>query len=102
MKLKIADAMAHELKKDTKYAIDYPDKIYKRFDTVVIENNALTVADLAINGNDIIADGFLKGKEIGDCLRWMLNIVLEHPEYNTKEKLLEYVELYKEMSFQNS
>ena len=31
MKLKVADAMAHELKKDTKYAIDYPDKIYKRF-----------------------------------------------------------------------
>lgn len=102
MKLKVADAMAHELKKDTKYAIDYPDKIYKRFDTIIIEDNALTVKDLAINGNDIIADGFLQGKEIGDCLKWMLEIVLEHPEFNNREKLLELLELFKEMSFQST
>ena len=48
------------------------------------------------------ADSFLQGKEIGDCLRWMLEIVLEHPEYNNREKLLELLQQFKEMSFQNS
>lgn len=102
MKLKLADAYAHQLSKDTKWAIEVPDKVYERFAKVIEENQALTVKDLAINGNDIIADGFLQGKEIGDCLNWMLNIVLEYPEYNTREKLLEYLQMFKEMSFQNS
>ena len=102
MKLKLADAYAHQLRKDTKWAIEVPDKVYERFAKVIEESQALTVKDLAINGNDIIADGFLHGKEIGDCLRWMLDIVLEHPEYNTREKLLELLQMFKEMSFQAS
>ena len=102
MKLKLADAYAHQLSKDTKWAIEVPDKVYERFAKVIEENQALTVKDLAINGDDIIADGFLKGREIGECLSWMLNIVLETPEYNTREKLLELLQLFKEMSFQSS
>lgn len=102
IKLRFADASAHKLTKDTKYAIDYIDKIKKRFNETVIKEEALTVKDLAIDGNDIIADGFLQGKEIGDCLRWMLQIVLEKPEENTREKLLEYLQMFKEMSFQSS
>jgi len=102
MKLRFADAMAHRLIHSTKYAIEYVDKVIARFDKVISEEQAMTVKDLAIDGNDILADGFLQGKEIGECLRWMLQIVLEHPEYNTREKLLEYLELFKEMSFQSS
>jgi tRNA nucleotidyltransferase (CCA-adding enzyme) len=94
--------MAHQITKDTKWAIDTISKLYERFDKTVVESQALTVKDLAINGYDIINDGFLKGKEIGDCLRWMLDIVLEHPEYNTREKLLELLQTFKEMSFQAS
>ncbi len=102
IKLKLADAMAHQITKDTKWAIDAISKLYERFDKTVVESQALTVKDLAINGYDIINDGFLQGKEIGDCLRWMLDIVLEHPEYNTREKLLELLQTFKEMSFQAS
>ena len=102
IKLKLADAMAHQITKDTKWAIDTISKLYERFDKTVVESQALTVKDLAINGYDIINDGFLHGKEIGDCLRWMLDIVLEHPEYNTREKLLELLQTFKEMSFQAS
>lgn len=102
MKLKYADAMAHALIKDVKYAVEYIDALYIRYNKIITESQALTLKDLAINGDDILADGFLQGKEIGDCLNWMLNIVLENPEYNTKERLLEYLELFKEMSFQSS
>lgn len=102
IKLRAADAFAHRLLMDTKFAVDFPDIVKERFIKIVEEDQALKVTDLAINGNDIIADGFLQGKEIGECLRWMLNIVLEHPEYNTREKLLEYLQMFKEMSFQSS
>ena len=102
MKLRFADASSHRLSQSTCYAIDAISKCYDRYKEVIEKEEAMTVKDLAIDGNDIIADGFLEGKEIGDCLRWMLNIVLEHPEYNTREKLLELLETFKEMSFQAS
>ena len=102
IKLRCADSFAHNLLMDTKYAVDYPDKVKERFLKILKEDQPLKVTDLAINGNDIIADGFLQGPEIGECLRWMLRIVLEKPEDNTREKLLEYLQQFKEMSFQSS
>ncbi len=102
IKLRAADAFAHRLLMDTKFAVDFPDIVKERFIKIVEEDQALKVTDLAINGNDILADGVLKGKEIGDCLRWMLDIVLEHPEYNTREKLLEYLQIFKEAQLQNN
>ena len=102
IKLRAADSFAHKLSMGTKFAVDFPDIVKERFTKIVEEDQALKVTDLAISGKDIIADGFLQGKEIGECLKWMLNIVLEHPEYNTREKLLEYLQMFKEMSFQNS
>ena len=50
--------------------------------------NALSLKDLAINGNDIISLGG-SGKQIGIILNQLLDCVLEDPEINTKEKLLE-------------
>lgn len=100
MKLKIADAMAHELSKDTKYAIDYPDKIYKRFNKVITEEQALKITDLDINGYDLMNEGF-KGKEIGNCLNWLLQIVLEEPSINKKEILMRFVKEYKNIENTN-
>ena len=57
---------------------------------------------LAITKKDIIEDGFLDAEEIDECLIWMQRIVTEKPEYNNKEKLLELLEIFKEMSFQSS
>lgn len=102
IKLRQADANAHRLIKDTKYAIGYIDKIKERYLETVINDDALTVKDLKLKGDFIIEDGWFKGKEIGDCLNWLLAQVLEHPEYNTEERLKELYFTYKEMSFQNS
>jgi putative nucleotidyltransferase with HDIG domain len=54
--------------------------------------SALTVFDLAINGNDVMA--ILKhreGPEIGRVLNKALDYVLDDPETNTRERLLEFV-----------
>lgn len=54
--------------------------------------SALTVFDLAINGNDVMTTlGFREGPEIGRVLNRVLEFVLDDPERNTRERLLEYV-----------
>ena len=88
MKLRVADTSAHKLIKDTKYAIDYIDKLWKKFDKVIIKNEALTVKDLKVNGYDMMNLG-LKDKEIGDMLNYLLKRVLEKSNLNTREILMQ-------------
>lgn len=102
LKLREADALAHKLAESVDFAIEAVSICKERYKQYKLNPEPMRVRDLAINGNDIVADGFLHGKEIGDCLNWMLNIVLEHPEYNNKEKLLELLQEFKEMSFQST
>lgn len=102
LKLQVADAYAHTIKDSALFNNLKLSASFARFNKIIIEDQPLTLKDLKINGNDIIADGFLDGPEIGECLRWLLDRVLEHPEWNTREKLLELLQTFKEMSFQNS
>lgn len=44
---------------------------------------------LNINGRDLISIGFLKGKQIGEVLNSLLDLVIEDPALNEKEILLE-------------
>ena len=60
-----------------------------RIEKVLSQNSALSVKDLAIGGNDLIAIGIKPGKEIGAALKELLEFVTESPEMNTREKLLE-------------
>jgi len=53
------------------------------------KENALSLKDLAINGNDLIAAGFEKGRKLGQILNQLLDCVIEDPQMNTKEKLME-------------
>ena len=52
------------------------------------KNEAFKITDLKVNGHDLMALGF-KGKEIGDQLKRLLEIVIENPEKNQKDTLLE-------------
>ena len=49
----------------------------------------LSVGELAIGGNDLIAAGFKKGPVVGRVLKELLNEVLQEPELNTRSRLLE-------------
>ncbi len=54
--------------------------------------DCVSTNQLAINGNDLIKMGLPQGKEIGIILNMATEFVLEHPEFNTVEKLRELVE----------
>ncbi|HVH51140.1 MAG TPA: hypothetical protein VM690_03275, partial [Gaiellaceae bacterium] len=47
------------------------------------------LADLAINGDDLIAAGFKAGPDLGRVLRQLLHDVVEDPSCNTRAVLLE-------------
>ena len=54
--------------------------------------DCVSLKTLAVKGSDLISAGMKPGKAIGDCLQKCLEQVLECPERNTKEYLLDYAE----------
>ena len=52
------------------------------------QNQCVSLGSLAVKGSDLIAAGMSPGKELGEILQKLLDIVLENPECNTKEYLL--------------
>jgi tRNA nucleotidyltransferase (CCA-adding enzyme) len=54
-------------------------------------NDPLTLKDLAVNGEDLIASGVRPGPDVGDRLRELLDEVLDDPSRNTREYLLSRV-----------
>ena len=56
--------------------------------------NALTLKDLKINGNDIKALFNVQGKTIGNILSFLLEEVLEDPSLNDKDKLVNLANIY--------
>lgn len=52
-------------------------------------SQCVSLKTLAVTGSDLIAAGRKPGRELGVLLNNLLELVLEHPEYNTKDKLLE-------------
>ncbi|MFN2571682.1 MAG: CCA tRNA nucleotidyltransferase [Gemmatimonadales bacterium] len=54
-------------------------------------NDPLSLKDLVINGQDLIAAGVRAGPDVGERLRQLLEEVLEDPERNTKAYLLSRV-----------
>lgn len=50
--------------------------------------HCLSIKDLAINGNDLISLGYTSGKEIGEKLKELFELVLENPALNNKESLI--------------
>ena len=55
------------------------------------EKPPVSLKDLTLKGKDLIELGYKEGKEIKDILNSLLNLVLEKPALNQKEKLLEMI-----------
>lgn len=90
--LRLADMYGmHNQPIEYKYsaAINLLVELKDRIAVELEKNNALSLKDLAINGNDLIAAGFEKGKKLGLILNHLLDCVIEDPGMNTKDKLLE-------------
>ena len=56
---------------------------------ILEKKECVSLKSLAVTGSDLIAAGMKPGKEIGFVLNELLERVIENPELNTKEKLLE-------------
>ena len=66
--------------------------LMERVEAVLAGKKVLSLKDLAISGNDLIAEGFKPGKQMGLVLTELLDAVLDDPDLNTREKLLEIAE----------
>ena len=54
------------------------------------EQQCVTLHQLAVSGRDLIGAGAQTGKALGRCLEQLLQVVMEEPQMNDKEKLLQY------------
>ena len=88
LKIRLADTLAQsDYKREEKMkSIAHMQALYEE---ILADADCLTVKDLAVNGGDLIALGVKPGKDMGDMLNRMLEDVLESPEHNTKEYLVE-------------
>jgi tRNA nucleotidyltransferase (CCA-adding enzyme) len=63
----------------------YIEEIYQGICSL---REAVGLKDLAVTGSDLIALGMQPGRQIGEMLRELLELVLDDPAMNQKEKLL--------------
>ncbi len=64
-------------------------RIHELWKEIEEQAECVTLSQLSVKGADLIAAGISPGPAMGEKLNEMLNDVLEYPEHNTKEYLLE-------------
>ncbi len=86
--LRLADAAA--VAPGQKASTAHLAELVSRVDGILEAESALTIGDLAVNGNDLIRELNLKpGPLLGTLLDYLLDCVIEDPSVNKKEKLLD-------------
>lgn len=88
LKVKEADARAQN-PSNLESRLRQINQVRKIYNDIKERNICLSLQTLAINGNDLISIGIKPGKELGLILNKLLDEVIENPELNTKEALLE-------------
>lgn len=63
------------------------DEPEKQFIAVLKSGECFSMKRLAVTGDDLLELG-LKGPELGEMMRFLLEYVMEHPEFNKRELLL--------------
>lgn len=91
--LREADLLMHNEPYKTK-GIDQFHVLWELYLEILEEGECTSLKDLAVTGSDLIAAGFEPGKELGEILKGLLEAVLERPELNQKELLLELAKEY--------
>ncbi|WP_300347169.1 CCA tRNA nucleotidyltransferase [Clostridium sp.] len=68
---------------------EYIDILKDRIHDILESGEPISIKDLSLTGSDLINElGFKPGKDIGITLNFLLENVLQTPELNTKENLL--------------
>lgn len=90
VQVKVADLIAHDLAGEREKILTLFAEISDVIDEVVARGDCTSVKALAIGGQDMMALG-LSGRAIGQMLNAALELVLEKPEMNTRETLLNWM-----------
>lgn len=85
-KLRIADATSNP---NSPFDPEEITQLQKRISEVRAKDMALKISDLDISGEDLKSIGIQPGPQMGKILNALLDIVIEDPLMNTKEKLLD-------------
>jgi tRNA nucleotidyltransferase (CCA-adding enzyme) len=67
------------------------EKLKEDIQVILSEKQPLTIKDLKINGYDLMELGFKPGKQMGDILDNLLEMVLENPNLNNKDSLVNVI-----------
>lgn len=84
-KLRMADAQSNP---STAFKPEEITLLQKRISEVRMQDMALKVTDLKITGEDLVSLGLERGPIIGVLLKELLDLVVDDPMLNSKEKLL--------------
>ncbi len=88
LKVRRADVAAQSdyLRQEKLRLLDDTQACYER---ILEQQDCLSLKSLAVTGSDLIAAGMEPGRQLGAVLAALLELVLEDPERNRKEYLLE-------------
>lgn len=90
MEVRRADVLAQSMYKREEKIKNLND-IEALYQEITEARQCVSLKELAVTGKDLIEAGIMPGKEIGDKLDELLELVIENPELNTKEELLKRI-----------
>ncbi len=85
LRLRVADRKGNQKKQGLDPGLR---EVIGKLRTIMQEQDALSVKDLAVSGQDLIELGLEPGPVFSEVLRWLLSHVLDDPRLNEKETLL--------------
>lgn len=86
--VKRADTLAQSMYQRSE-KLAYIDRFEQLYQDIIDQNQCVSKKDLAINGRDLIAIGMKPGKELGGVLDTLYDEVLQNPDWNNYDKLME-------------
>lgn len=90
LQMKRADMMAKSSLQRTEN-LERLEQIEAIYFDIISRQQCLSLKSLAVTGSDLLAAGVTPGKEIGETLNRLLELVLDDPDKNTKEYLLSQI-----------
>ncbi len=88
--VKLADILAHS-EKTWEAGIGNCNAVELLIDEIISEEQCFTLKDLAVNGTDLMAVGIKEGREVGQILHTLLEMVIDGKLKNVKEDLIAHV-----------
>lgn len=91
LQVKYADAMGQsEFHRDEK--LDHLHTIQKLGDEIIQDKECYNLKMLKMTGSDLITAGMTPGIQIGEVLQELLDMVIEKPELNERDILMDFVQ----------